>query len=352
MRYHITICPSTWYDGTYRIFYQLAEMLRDYLLDRGHIAYISRYTYTDQDTQCIFFAANMSSDYVPRTAIVVDMEQHHDSRQELQGYIDKLQQHYVWTYNQYNQQWLHKHGIEAELIRFCYYRTLERPIIPTDKDIDVLYIGGSGGPRRERILPLLKPKPVIVSNKWGAELEQLIRRAKIIINVSQFDFHLLPVARIMPFLALGAFIISDPFLDADEYSYLLPGLVQTTDMQGSIDYYLEHQQEREHIASLGYKLVTSQTMKVPSTIIDASQRKEELHELMNMYKQCGYVPLTASRILCRTHQLGVWSLIGSRYLTQGTIYVEEEIGPDKVGSLDIKLYHGEEVDVIIHELPW
>ena len=352
MRYHITICPTIWYDGKYRIFYQLAEMLRDYLLDHGHVAYISRYTYTDHETQCIFFGANMSSDRVPSTAIVVDMEQHHDSRQELQGYIDKLRQHYVWTYNRYNQQWLHKHGIEAELIRFCYYSTLERPIITTNKDIDVLYIGGSGGPRRETILPFLNPKPMIVSDTWGSELEQLVRRANIVINVSQFDFHLLPVARIMPLLALGAFVISDPFLDADEYSYLLPGLVQTTDMQGSIDYYLAHQQERERIASLGYKLVTSQTMKVPSTRIQSQQRQEELHELMELYRQCGHVPLTAKRILCRTDQLGVWTLIASHYHSQGTIYVEEEIGPDKVGMLDIKLYHGEEVDVIIHELPW
>lgn len=84
------------------------------------------------------------------------------------------------------------------------------------KDIDCLFYG-SINPRRVLKLETLPFKPMIIDDKYGPVMWDLISRAKIVINLHFYDKSPLETFRINEALAYGCHVISEPGKDMDKY---------------------------------------------------------------------------------------------------------------------------------------
>jgi len=212
----------------------------------------------------------MLSDYVPENAIIVDLEQHHNSRlEEFRAYLGILRTREVWTYSLRNQQWLEQQQIKATYVPVFYHRCLERPIKIHLKTIDVILVG-CDVPRRSNILKEIRTsipgsRVVLVNNLWSNTLDKVIDASKIILHVSQYDHsNIFPVARILPLMANGACVIAEEFTD-DEYRYLYPGLVISSmdEIVDKVRFYLEHDEDRQLLIDQAKIHVQSRSMQLP-----------------------------------------------------------------------------------------
>jgi len=130
---------------------------------------------------------------------------------------------------------------------------LQHPL-PVKKDIDVLFIGNMLKRRKEWTDEIgkhcLLHKAVGV---YGEEMLRLINRAKIVLNIHSEEFldteiRVFEVLGCRRFLLTEKLSVENPFTDHKH-------LVECTDLGGmirQIQYYLEHDAEREQIAEQGY----------------------------------------------------------------------------------------------------
>jgi len=149
----------------------------------------------------------------------------------------------VWDYSLSNLAYLQARGYRNVLrIPLGYSARLERINHADVRDIDVLFYG-SPNDRREKIINDLLArgaKAEIHFGKYGAERDALIGRAKIVLNIHQFDSPVLEEARISFLLNNRCFVVSevgeyDPYAGGVVYadynnladccmSYLAPGM--------------------------------------------------------------------------------------------------------------------------------
>jgi hypothetical protein len=118
----------------------------------------------------------------------------------------------IWDYSPSNLAFLERRGYRNVLrIPLGYSSRLERITHADDKDIDVLFYG-SPNARRQRVIDDLQARGVKAENhfgKYGAERDALIGRAKIVLNVHQFDSPVLEEARISFLLSNRCFVVSE-----------------------------------------------------------------------------------------------------------------------------------------------
>jgi hypothetical protein len=96
------------------------------------------------------------------------------------------------------------------------------------KDIDVLFYGDdlSSERRRDLLARISKSFDVeVVNNKFGSEMEAVLARAKIVLNIHYYDKSLLEMPRIMESISYGATVVSETSHDQDDHNEL-PPLVQ------------------------------------------------------------------------------------------------------------------------------
>ena len=89
----------------------------------------------------------------------------------------------------------------------CY----DSNVIKEEKQIDILFYGCLNS-RRRNILSHIKKKfnnLQIITNKRDEELYQLIRKSKIVLNISYYKPSIFEIARINEIIPLGTFIISE-----------------------------------------------------------------------------------------------------------------------------------------------
>lgn len=279
--YCLTIATNIWHCGSHRIFLPIVEMFQAYLHDQGIKAYISRYPYCDSLTRCVYFGANMLPDCIPENAIVVDLEQHHDSRkQEFQDYLQILSTREVWTYSKRNLQWLRQNRVEATYVPIFYHPCLERQIKIQTKTIDVILIGCDVH-RRSQVLSAIraaipKSRVVLVNNLWGDTLNKVIDSTRIVLHLSQYDHsNIFPVARILPLMANGACVVAETFTDDDEYHYLHPGLVicPVDEIVEKVQFYLADEYQRQLISTTAKEVVTHRQLDLPLIQIETTAIK-------------------------------------------------------------------------------
>jgi len=123
----------------------------------------------------------------------------------------------------------------------------------TDKDIDVLFLGGLTERRRRILDSLPNDLNVVVTTAFGEEMIRYFNRAKIILNLHAAGY-LDVETRIYEALGSGGFVISEklaaenPFTDRE-----LVEIEQTDKLGEAIGYYLAHEDERRRIAAAGHR---------------------------------------------------------------------------------------------------
>lgn len=117
------------------------------------------------------------------------------------------------------------------------------------KDIDVLFVG-SLTPRRKEILSKLQN--ITVTKAYGLELSKLINRSKIVLNIHAENF-LDTETRVFEVLGSGSFLLTERLATENPFKEGIH-LVESDihEFEKNIQYYLEHEDEREKIALQGY----------------------------------------------------------------------------------------------------
>lgn len=154
-------------------------------------------------------------------SIVLNME-NSGSKWINDEYLRILKKFIVWDYNKVNAE-----AISAMIskpvhyLRMFYVRPLTRIDHRIAKDIDVLFYG-SFNDRRSHILDQLRAKGLVVAavfGVFGAELDGLIARAKVVINIHYYDNGRMEIVRLFDLFANRCAVASElnpgEFFDED-----------------------------------------------------------------------------------------------------------------------------------------
>lgn len=141
----------------------------------------------------------------------------------------------VWDYSMENVAMLDHHGIASQYVPPSWHPSSQViPYAGTEKDIDVLFCGVMNL-RREFMLKLLGSvcKTQALVDVWGPERDEIIARAKLLINIHYYPAETLELLRISHLLASGVPVLSEesdsnPYEDGIEmvpYGKLLPSVI-------------------------------------------------------------------------------------------------------------------------------
>lgn len=147
----------------------------------------------------------------PQNLILYNLEQvQEDSKWISDDYLNLLKQYPVWDYSKQNIAALTTRGINAHYCGIGYMPVLTR-IAPTVEDIDVLFVG-SMNPRRKAVLDAIaaRGKNVVAAfNVYGKERDDLIARAKIVLNVHFYEAKVFEIVRVSYLLANKKCVVSE-----------------------------------------------------------------------------------------------------------------------------------------------
>lgn len=168
----------------------------------------------------------------------------------------------VWDYNEANRDYLGQHGCKnVAHIPIGYSTVLERirHSHVSEKDIDVLFCGAMNE-RRRKVVQALRDSGMKVEapfGVYGQARDQWIARAKIVLNLHQFETTQLETVRVSYLLNNRCFVISESS-DSNPYD---DGVVFASygDLVDCCQKYLSPgmDAERERIAQLGYDSLKS-----------------------------------------------------------------------------------------------
>lgn len=152
---------------------------------------------------------------LPKKLILFNLEQvQQDSHWFTPEYLELLKRYPVWDYSLRNIQELKKLGVDD--VKHCGigYMPVLTQISDQPKDIDVLFYG-SMNPRRQTILDQLTAAGanVVAAISYGKERDQLIARAKIVLNIHYFDAKVFEIVRVSHLLSNHACVVSESGLD-------------------------------------------------------------------------------------------------------------------------------------------
>ena len=141
-----------------------------------------------------------------------------------------------------------------------------------NKDIDVLFYGCMNE-RRSNIFYKLSQNPninvVFKDNSFGQERDQLIARAKIVLNIHFYESKTFEIIRVSHLLANDICVISEDGGDLDinksEYDYWREAIVfvQYDDLINTINKYLQDDVLRSEQARKGKEIILSRPQILP-----------------------------------------------------------------------------------------
>lgn len=175
------------------------------------------------------------------------------------GYLDLLRGNRVFDYQRKNIPFLRAHGIDATHIPYGHHEALER-VPQAEEDIDVLFFGGVND-RRIRVLKALEQSGmachIVTYGCYGADLDALVSRARIVLNMHYQDTHPLEVVRINYLLANKKFVVSERGWDDQDNALYSPGMAYADydALIGTCRKYLRDANARQAIAEAGLAVV-------------------------------------------------------------------------------------------------
>jgi hypothetical protein len=305
---------------SYEILSDVATLYEAYLRLRGHTVVIS--DKPRSDFRNIMFGVNVAPPNLPlpKNTIIVDLEQAtlkhpNGAPTAYSEYLNYLRQYHVWTYSYQNYCLLKQRGIHR--VRWVPIGSVpvklptpiptsptaptaptaptsptspkpptsptaptapKPPTSPTSLDIDVLFIGHLWERRaliKHQLIQAKIPNVVFADTAWGSDRDNLIARAKIILNIGSFDsVHQFEIVRILPLLQRKKFIISETADNITEYQYLFSGLVicPYSEIVAKVKDYLSPAKasERTRIGQLGYDAIQRYQLHLPLLDFDST----------------------------------------------------------------------------------
>ena len=171
--------------------------------------------------------AGLTQEPIPDGSVVYNMEPLHDGCRAFEvGYLETLRRCHVLDYQRPNVDYLASLGVEAFHLPYGYHPSMER-CVSVEKDIDVLMVG-SMSPRRMMILNALVLAGANVRYVLGyydKELDDLVARAKVHVNVHRYEGHPLEVVRLNYLMANAECVITEAGWDAEEGRAYADGVV-------------------------------------------------------------------------------------------------------------------------------
>jgi hypothetical protein len=201
---------------------------------------------------------------IPEGSTIYNFEPLYDGCRSLSlGYLDVLRAHKVWDYQAKNVEWLKRRGVDAMRVPYGYTPALERAPVKS-KDIDVLFFG-SMSPRRDAKLAEIREqcKVVTAHGVYGAELDSLIARARVVVNIHFTDHpHPLEVVRINYLMANGCAVVTEPGWDEQENAAYAPGVVFSDNLAFDCAKWVKA--DLSAISEAARRTIQSMPMKVPA----------------------------------------------------------------------------------------
>jgi hypothetical protein len=130
--------------------------------------------------------------------VIYNMEYLHDNSPLFGiGYLETLKDNIVLDYSKKNVEYLKGRGIDAFYMPYGFHESLSR-IPQVNKDVDVLFFGSLRHPRRQRIFKELSDRVslTLVEGVYGDELDSIVARAKVVLNMHHAEGQPLEVVRV------------------------------------------------------------------------------------------------------------------------------------------------------------
>ncbi|MGC3996935.1 MAG: methyltransferase domain-containing protein [Anaeromyxobacter sp.] len=228
-RYAVTIVSPPGYVHA-SAFIEVAETLLHGLRALGHDAVL-----TDDPRppgrRPIILGANLlarGNQKPARDAILYNLEQIDEGSSWLTpGFLALLGRHEVWDYSPRNAARYAALGLPPpRVVPIGYVPQLTRiPPAPAE-DLDVLFYG-STNPRRQQILDALRARGLRVEavfGVYGEARDQLIARAKVVLNVHYYEAKVFEIVRVSYLLANRRCVVSERGADPEEERALEQGV--------------------------------------------------------------------------------------------------------------------------------
>jgi hypothetical protein len=151
------------------------------------------------------------------------------------GYMETLKNCHVIDYSKKNVEYLKGSGVEAFHMPYGHHDGLVKGI-SAEKDIDVLFIGSVHFDRRRKLLDTLAKHfgVMAVTDTYGNELDRVMSRAKLHINVHHMENQQLQVVRLNYLIANGCNVVSEYGCE-QEVNEQYRNMLTFTDYNGFVD---------------------------------------------------------------------------------------------------------------------
>lgn len=146
-----------------------------------------------------------------KNKVIYNMEYLRDENPLFQfGYMETLKDNIVIDFSRSNVDYLKSKGIDAFYMPYGFCDSMKK-VKPKNKDIDVLFIGSMHFDRRQKIMKELNSycKAVVAVGVYGEELDELIARSKVHINMHHAEGQPLETVRINYLLANNCTVVSE-----------------------------------------------------------------------------------------------------------------------------------------------
>lgn len=197
-------------------FIEIAKTLMHGLKNLGYNVILTENDFSKTNINIILGAHLLTQDMIrkiPLSSIIYNLEQF-DSKSMLNSTTAHIFEMFtVWDYSKRNIEQFKKLGFKNDLyyVPIGYVPELTCIPIVSTQDIDVLFYG-SINPRREKILEELKQaglNVVSVFGIYGERRDELIARAKIVINIHYYESSILEIVRISYLLANHKAVVAE-----------------------------------------------------------------------------------------------------------------------------------------------
>ena len=162
------------------------------------------------------------------------------------------------------QEFLAEHGLASTFVPLGYHPAEDGCDLGLERDIEVFFLGALNIPRRKKLFRILRRSGVRLVAKgswhdpdlWGESRNRLLSRTKILLNLQRYPGEL-PGMRLIMGMANRSMVISEPIYKPGGF---IPGKhyisAESDEMPEIIEYYINHDDERERIATEGHNFVT------------------------------------------------------------------------------------------------
>ncbi|MBK7049574.1 MAG: hypothetical protein IPH54_01710 [Rhodoferax sp.] len=177
-----------------------------------------------------------------------------------------FRRHVVWDYSRRNAVALAELGIHvAHVLPIGYVPELTRIVRDSEPEMDVLFCGSLTERRKEAIIKMRETglRVVAAVGLYGAQRDEMIGRAKVILNMHQHEAKILEMVRISYLLANRCTVLSEHSSDRIEDAALSSGVAfaEYSDLAQRARQLIDNPDECERLAQSGFKITSGWTME-------------------------------------------------------------------------------------------